>query len=56
MASDHLAAAILLHVFGPGRAERVADTGRQRPAELPAVRGSPLPITLSLQRVAVLRI
>ncbi|MFD8563576.1 hypothetical protein ACFV1N_40420 [Streptosporangium canum] len=47
-------AVIVLNLFGLGRVFSVA--GSKRPTALPAVRGSPLPIVLSLRRVAVLRI
>ncbi|GAA2417104.1 hypothetical protein GCM10010404_89530 [Nonomuraea africana] len=47
---------IVLTLLGLGRAVPIAGADRKRPTALPAVRGSPLPIALTLRRVAVLRI
>ncbi|MFI7127856.1 hypothetical protein ACIBQ1_19310 [Nonomuraea sp. NPDC050153] len=48
-------AVFVLALFGLGRPNAVSGSGTHRPGKLPAVRGSPLPYALSLQRVAVLR-
>ncbi|WP_133061604.1 hypothetical protein [Streptosporangium minutum] len=48
--------ALVLSLFGAGGPSRDAGGGRERPARLPAVRGSPSLFALSLRHVAVLRI